>query len=84
MSNETTNSETGTQEIVDRLRKHATDHYAEGGWDFLVECYGDDDLRKEVERYGLDTFEAARDHFANFLKVMDDRRADVQATADWA
>jgi hypothetical protein len=35
-------------ELIAAVRKHAMDHYKEGGWDFVVECYEDSDIAEEM------------------------------------
>jgi hypothetical protein len=31
-------------ELVEAVKAHARDHYEDGGWDVLVECYSDSDI----------------------------------------
>lgn len=66
-------------EIIKALRAYAIEHYEEGGWDFLVECWEDSEIIEELG--DIDTFEAARDHMAKVLKTVDDYRKDIQGTA---
>jgi hypothetical protein len=32
------------QELIDAVRAHARANYNRDGWDFLVECWGDEDI----------------------------------------
>jgi hypothetical protein len=66
-------------EIIKALRAYAIEHYEEGGWDFLVECWEDSEIAKELE--GITTFEEARKHMAEVLGTVDSYRRDIQGTA---
>jgi hypothetical protein len=64
------------KEIVEAVRKHATANYENGGWDYVIECWsdeqilaqaGDMDLEKTIARIG------------KILGVVDDRRQDAWA-----
>jgi hypothetical protein len=35
---------------IEAVRKHALEHYSDGGWDTIVECYEDKDILEVVKR----------------------------------
>lgn len=40
-----------TAEMVAAVRAHALEHYEEGGWDFVVECYEDADILEAIQTH---------------------------------
>lgn len=66
-------------EMVKAVRKHATANYEQDGWDYLVECYSDDEI---VELFdGATTVEEAIANVGEVMKLKDDYRKDIEATA---
>jgi hypothetical protein len=62
--------------IVAFIRGYARDHYNEGGWDILVECWEDADIVKFMgDAKSID--EALR-QITPILKANDDYRSDIQ------
>jgi hypothetical protein len=37
-----------TERIVEAIKEHAQEHYDEGGWDVIVECWEDVEIAKVV------------------------------------
>lgn len=68
-----------TNEIVKALRRYALEHYEEDGWDYVVEAYDDEELLEEIR--GATSLEEAIAMISPTLKVIDDHRRDIQATA---
>ena len=66
-------------EIIKQLRAYALEHYEEGGWDYLVECYEDKDILEMIE--GCSTFEEALPKVAKIMRIKDDYRKDIEAEA---
>jgi hypothetical protein len=66
-------------ELVAKIREHALRNYNEDGWDYLVECYSDDDIIQIVA--GCVSYEAAISRLAKGLKAKDDYRRDIQSEA---
>lgn len=46
-------------EMVAAVWVHAKANYNEGGWDMVVECYDDDDVRETIKVYEATTVDAA-------------------------
>lgn len=65
--------------LITAVRQHALQHYAEGGWDYLVECWEDSDILEEAE--GCATVEDAIKAIGRILKMKDDYRRDIQSEA---
>ena len=68
-----------TQELVQAVREHALEHYEEGGWDILVECYEDADIEAIIGDASTEAEAVAR--LARVLRTSDDYRQDIMATA---
>lgn len=67
-----------TNEIVKALRSYALKHYEEDGWDYVVETYDDEELLKKIE--GATSLAEAIAKIAPYLKRLDSRRKDIEAT----
>lgn len=66
-------------ELVKRIRQHALANYEKDGWDYLVECYSDDDIIQIVA--GCESYEAAIERLNKGLKAKDDYRREIQSEA---
>lgn len=64
-------------ELIAAVRKHAMDHYEEGGWDFVVECYEDSDIAREMGDAATPAEAIAA--VARIAGIRDERRRDAQA-----
>jgi hypothetical protein len=64
-------------DLIKAVREHAAANYEQDGWDFLVECYSDDDIKEAIG--GATTVAGAIRNVKQVVKVLADRRADVQA-----
>jgi hypothetical protein len=72
MTNET------LSDVIKAVKDHALDNYNHGGWDYLVECWEDEEIASEI-RPG-DTAEQAIRRIGKILKTLDDYRAEIRAT----
>ena len=70
-----------TQEIVTAVRSHALENYERDGWDFLVECYSDDEIVDLID--GARTVQGAIKKCAKVLRILSAQRQDVIATGEW-
>jgi len=66
------------QEMVDGVKAHAKANYEDDGWDYLVECYEDDEVAELIE--GATTVAGAIKAAAEIMKFKNDYRADIQGT----
>jgi hypothetical protein len=65
--------------IVNTVRKHAELHYNDGGWDYVVEAWSDEDIL-ETAKFPC-TGPQAIARVRRDVALMDDRRKDIQAEA---
>lgn len=67
------------QELVQAVKQHALGNYEDDGWDYLVECYEDAEV---LELIGdATTVEGAIKAVGRVMKIKDDYRKDIEATA---
>mgnify|MGYP003340616229 CR=1 FL=1 len=64
-------------DLIEAVKKYANEHYNEEGWDFLVECWSDADIREVIE--GCSTEQEAIAACRKGTKMLAERRAEVQA-----
>jgi len=65
-----------TQTLVDFIKAHALANYEAGGWDVVVECFDDTEIRDTI---GEATTEGeAIEAFAFMVDVWSDRQADAR------
>lgn len=67
--------ETLMTSLVEAVKNHAKSHYNEGGWDMVVECYEDTEIREEIA--GCTTPEQAIARLAEVAHIYHDRRLDA-------
>ena len=65
--------------LIAKIREHALRNYNQDGWDYLVECYSDNDIILLVAE--CESYEQAIAKLAKLLKIKDDYRSDIQSTA---
>ena len=65
------------EEIVEGVRKHAQENYATGGWDYIVECYEDEDILEIAE--GASSVGEAIKKVAEVCGIQEERRFEAQA-----
>jgi len=63
--------------IVAAVKAYALSHYEKDGWDFIVECFTDDEIRREL--VGVISKYDAISIFRRIAKAQDERRREVQA-----
>lgn len=65
--------------LIAQLKTYAAEHYEQGGWDVFVEAWDDEMIKKEIGTSR--SFDYARYKIAKALKVYDDHRREIEATA---
>ena len=65
-----------TQQLVQGVREYAKEHYEEDGWDYLVECYSDEEIIPCME--GATDLQTAIKNVHQYMLVHDSRRKDVE------
>ena len=61
-------------ELVEMIKAHAIKNYSKNGWDFLVECYEDEEILEMIK--GAKTFHGAKCKLAPTLKDQDEVRRE--------
>ena len=64
--------------FVEAVKQHAIDNYNEGGWDFVVECWADDEI--EIAIATATTAEQAIAIMEQEVGPLADQRAEIQST----
>ena len=67
---------------TEAVRKHAIENYNNGGWDFIVECYSDEDIQKVLDYDGVQEgdAEAAIEALDFVRKIHFEQQAEVLST----
>ena len=63
------------QELVEAVKAHALEHYQDGGWDVIVECYTDEEIAAEIGK--ARTVKGALAKFKDSVSIWADREADA-------
>jgi len=66
-------------ELVEAVKAHALEHYEDGGWDVVVECWDDEQIAECIGR--ARTVKGAIEKFAPIVDVWSDRQADARNSA---
>lgn len=77
--NEEPANEADVMLFVAEVKRHALTHYEEGGWDFVVEAFSDEEVAHEIR--GCSTFSQALAVMQELVGLMDERRREVRSTA---
>lgn len=70
-----------TQTLVGFIKQYALDHYEDGGWDVIVECWDDEQIADHLADYNAVDVADALDAFAPIIDVWSDRQADARNSA---
>jgi hypothetical protein len=68
-------------ELIRAVRDHADAHWGKGGWDFLAECWSDEDIAVAIG--SAKTPKAAIAACKRVVKVLDEHRSEMMAMSDW-
>lgn len=64
-------------EFIQAIRNYAKEHYNQDGWDLVVECWEDKDIRHAI--VGASTLEAAITKIQSRLAPLASMRREVEA-----
>jgi hypothetical protein len=67
------------EKMILTVREYATAHYDEGGWDYIVECWSDEDIAQILAEEQCHSLKQAVKTIQSIVQVMDDRRREVMA-----
>lgn len=65
--------------LIAAVRKHALANYETDGWDYVVECWDDEELTRSIGFAQTEKEAIAAVHKA--VKIMADYRAEIESTA---
>ena len=63
--------------LIETVKEWAKAHYNEGGWDVIVECWGDAEIQEHLERCAAQTQAKAIKAFEPVVAVWAERQADA-------
>ena len=69
------------QDLVQAVRAHAITNYNKGGWDFLVECWEDSDIEKQIGN--AKTVRGAIMACKRTMSALDERRREEMNMSNW-
>jgi hypothetical protein len=69
------------KKYIDAVKDYAIKHYVEDGWDYIVECYTDNEIWQLIQE--ADSTEHAIQLAHYIAKIKDEYRKEIQATGDW-
>ena len=64
------------ENLIKAVRDHANANWGKGGWDFLVECWSDEDIGIAIS--SAKTPKAAIAACKRVVKTMDEHRSEMQ------
>lgn len=67
------------RELVAAVKAHAEAHYNESGWDYIVECFTDEEIEQNLRQWGVKTVEQAITEFGDTARLYAERRSEVEA-----
>lgn len=71
------------EELVDEVKQYAVEHYTEGGWDVIVECWSDGEIAEVLRGEHVKGWRPSRSaqgaiaRFKPMVAVWADRQADA-------
>mgnify|MGYP006279002517 CR=1 FL=1 len=66
------------KEMIEAVKAHAREHYEEGGWDSIVECYDDEDIIRDMGT--ATTVEEAIRNVGKLAGIWDEHRKEIIST----
>ena len=67
------------ENLISEIRSYAKEHYEEKGWDFIVECFGDEEIWEEIKT--CKTRLGAIRKISSVVSILDENRREIAATA---
>ena len=65
--------------LREKIKAHAEEHYNDGGWDVLVECWEDREIDELIDEHGPESFEFVK----TLVSVWADRQDDARIEGAW-
>ncbi len=67
------------EQLVKAVKAHAIEHYNDGGWDVVVECWSDAEIAEQIGK--ATTVKGAIKKFGWLVDVWSDKQADAVNSA---
>jgi hypothetical protein len=68
-------------DLVKEVREYAEANYEKGGWDYIVECWSDEDIAEAI--VGAKSKLGAIRKLSRIVKVFADRQAEADSYRDY-
>lgn len=65
--------------IREEIKAYAQEHYNDGGWDVIVECWTDEELDELIEEHGADSM----DFVKTLVSVWAERQENARIEGAW-
>lgn len=69
------------KELIAAVRRHAERHYDQNGWDYLVECWSDEDIDQWIDGATDETTAILR--CADVVGTLHEMREEVMMAGSW-
>jgi hypothetical protein len=63
------------KELIQEVKRHAIKNYNNGGWDYIVECFDDEDIAEIIK--GKRSVKAAISAVKRHADILEERRIEV-------
>jgi hypothetical protein len=67
-------------EMITAVKDHAIMNYDEDGWDSVVECWSDEDIRRELQDQRVRSANGAIRVIGECVKLYASNRSEIEAT----
>jgi hypothetical protein len=67
--------------LIKAVRDHALANYNRDGWDYLVECWEDEDIAEAIQ--GASTEAQAIAKARKAVRILDEVRSEVRSAGEW-
>ena len=71
---------TPIEKLIEAVKRHALINYENDGWDFVVECYVDENIAVIINEEGAVSASEAIAAVGKIVKFEDEHRKEIEAT----
>jgi len=68
------------KEMINELRSHAIERYNDGGWDWIVECWGDKEMEEFIAAHPGKSIERLKKILSVIAKDYAERESEVMSS----
>ena len=69
------------ENIIEYIKQYALEHYDDGGWDVIVECWSNKDIENHLTLCKATTKEKSLKDFQSIASIWADQQADARNSA---